>query len=487
MATMLLWSLLALILTAGAEVEAKPPPLRPPRLLVISYDAFRYDYFERDFTPFLKQLKLKGTHADYMRNVFVTKTFPNHHTISTGLFVESHGVVDSEFYDPKTNRTVKYSDELFHYNNDINPIWTLNEIGGEGRYSGVMMWPGSNFKYHGTHSTFTVPWNMSVPWTERVDQLLSWFNHPKTPINFGMMYIEEPDFHGHGIGINHPRFNEVLKKLDYVTKYLHDKLKEKCLTDVNVVHLSDHGMATVTLDRIVNLTNYINPADYKTAGLSPVISIFPNPGKENEIYNKLKKASEHTKEFDVYLNNEIPARYHFSKNPRIGPMVVIAKVGYSFEGLYYSFPWYEKEFNITINEKSEFGFHGYDNNATEMHPFFFGVGPAFLPECKVPPFDNVDLLPLFCEILDIQCPQVNGTVGELRNCLTKHQYEAVLYKGIYIGGIVISILGIIALFLVYLRRKRIAKHNAKYRILTEEAVLENQLWDEGDIFESNVR
>ena len=85
---------------------------------------------------------------------------------------------------------------------------------------------------------------------------------------------------------------------------------------------------------------------------------------------------------------------------------------------------------MTVNEKSEFGLHGYDNNATEMHPFFFGVGPAFLSECKVPPFNNVDLLPLFCEILDVNCHQVNGTLGELKNCLTKHHYEAVLYKGI---------------------------------------------------------
>ena len=124
------------------------------------------------------------------------------------------------------------------------------------------------------------PWNISVPWKERVDELLSWFNHPKTPINFGMMYLEEPDFHGHGIGINSARFNDLLTKLDQITKYLHDKLKEKCLHDVNVVHLSDHGMSTVTIDRIVNLTKYINPDDYTSAGLSPTMSIYPRAGKK---------------------------------------------------------------------------------------------------------------------------------------------------------------------------------------------------------------
>ena len=65
-----------------------------------------------------------------------------------------------------------------------------------------------------------------------------------------------------------------------------------------------------------------------------------------------------------------------------------------------------------------------------MHPFFFGVGPAFIEDCKVPPFDNIDLLPLFCEILEIQCIEVNGTMGALKNCLYKHEYQAILYKGI---------------------------------------------------------
>ncbi|CAB0039489.1 unnamed protein product, partial [Trichogramma brassicae] len=109
------------------------------------------------------------------------------------------------------------------------------------------------------------------------------------PINFGMMYIEEPDFHGHGIGINGARFDEVLLKLDEITYYLHEKLRENNMTDVNVIHLSDHGMATVTIDRIVNLTNYIDPKDYTTSGLSPVIHIYPRPGMKHGIARKKVK------------------------------------------------------------------------------------------------------------------------------------------------------------------------------------------------------
>ncbi|KAK1134725.1 hypothetical protein K0M31_007505 [Melipona bicolor] len=78
-----------------------------PKLLVISYDAFRYDYFDRNLTPFMNKLKHEGTYTDYMMNIFVTKTFPNHHTMATGLYAETHGVVDNEFYVPVSGNTNK--------------------------------------------------------------------------------------------------------------------------------------------------------------------------------------------------------------------------------------------------------------------------------------------------------------------------------------------------------------------------------------------
>lgn len=76
----------------------------------------------------MSQLKAKGTHVDYMMNIFVTKTFPNHHTMATGFYAETHGVVDNEFYDYVAHNISKYSYELFHYNDSILPIWVNDAI-----------------------------------------------------------------------------------------------------------------------------------------------------------------------------------------------------------------------------------------------------------------------------------------------------------------------------------------------------------------------
>ncbi|XP_032671220.1 bis(5'-adenosyl)-triphosphatase ENPP4-like [Odontomachus brunneus] len=447
------------------NVEAGVLNLPHPKLLVVSYDAFRYDYFERNLTPFMSQLKAAGTHADYMMNIFVTKTFPNHHTMATGFYAETHGVIDNEFYDYTTNNVTKYSYKLFHYDNSILPIWTINEKSGKGRHSGTMMWPGSIYEYQGIKPTFAQQFNDTISFEDRIDMLISWFVHPTNPINFGILYIEDPDYHGHAIGINSAEFNEVLQRLDNITRYLHNKIDHYGLTDLNVIHLSDHGMASVTLERIIDLTNYINSSDYTFVGTSPGLHIFPHAGKEEQIYQKLKFAAEQTKTFKVYKREDIPKKYCYSNNDRIGPIFVIAEIGYAFQNLYDVIEYYKQKFNITVNNQTEFGLHGYDNGDPEMYPFFFANGPAFIPGCKLAPFNNTDLFPLFCQLLDLKCPTVNGTLSHVIKCLQTQYFvrypagRTVRFPStIVIIASILSLLTAVALFalnIICVRKRRL--------------------------------
>lgn len=95
-------------------------------LLLVSFDAFRPEYFERNVTPFMNDLRKKGTYTEYLRNVFPTKTFTNHHTISTGMFPEQHGVLGNTLYDNQLKQELKYGYELFHYKENVMPIWVSN-------------------------------------------------------------------------------------------------------------------------------------------------------------------------------------------------------------------------------------------------------------------------------------------------------------------------------------------------------------------------
>uniref|UniRef100_A0A224XZF4 Putative ectonucleotide pyrophosphatase/phosphodiesterase 5 n=1 Tax=Panstrongylus lignarius TaxID=156445 RepID=A0A224XZF4_9HEMI len=147
------------------------------RLLVVSFDGFRYDYIDRNITPNLHMLKSKSTSARFLVNIFPTQTYPNHFSLATGLYSEHHGVLASEIYLPEKNLELKYGYDLWHYNDSVMPIWTLNEKAGY--LSGVMMWPGSEFEYVNTKTTYVFKYNLSVPWEDRVNTVMDWFTDKK--------------------------------------------------------------------------------------------------------------------------------------------------------------------------------------------------------------------------------------------------------------------------------------------------------------------
>lgn len=53
--------------------------------------------------------------------------------------------------------------------------------------------------------------------------------------------------------------------------------------------------------------------------------------------------------FKVYRKDEIPEKYHYGNNKRVGPIFVIANVGYAFQNLNDTIQFYKKKFNITGN------------------------------------------------------------------------------------------------------------------------------------------
>lgn len=94
-----------------------------PVILVISYDGFRYNYLDKNVTPNLNKLRISGSYAEYMRTAFITKTFTNHHSIATGVYPEVHGILANDVYDPEYGKVLHYSDEFWHYNDAVVPVW----------------------------------------------------------------------------------------------------------------------------------------------------------------------------------------------------------------------------------------------------------------------------------------------------------------------------------------------------------------------------
>lgn len=97
-----------------------------PIILVVSYDGFRHDYLQRVKTETLDSLRRNGVTVPYMQPVFPTKTFPNHQSIATGVFAETHGIVDNTLYDRAHSKTFSgFTDDpgFWNYHPEVLPMW----------------------------------------------------------------------------------------------------------------------------------------------------------------------------------------------------------------------------------------------------------------------------------------------------------------------------------------------------------------------------
>lgn len=77
----MLWSLV-LLWAAGAL--AAPLHRARPKLLLISFDGFRWDYDRDVDTPNLDQMARDGVKAEYVTPPYITITSPAHFTLLTG-------------------------------------------------------------------------------------------------------------------------------------------------------------------------------------------------------------------------------------------------------------------------------------------------------------------------------------------------------------------------------------------------------------------
>ncbi|KAJ8954062.1 hypothetical protein NQ318_004367 [Aromia moschata] len=249
-----------------------------PILIVVSYDAFRYTSFDTELVPNMKRLKNVGTYADHLINVFPTKTFPNHHSIATGLYpkctVSSVTAITILTMERRSRRRSIFRDY------DV---------------------ARASFPYQGQNITYIKTFQPDYDWSERVKTVISWITDDEKPANLVMLYFEEPDTHGHAFGPDSEIVNELIEKLDNITLYLEEQLEQHNLSDkVNVIHLSDHGMVSVTPPYFINITQYLKNGTYEWTGASPCIQIIPHDGYEDEIYKSLKAGSEKQGHFTVF-------------------------------------------------------------------------------------------------------------------------------------------------------------------------------------------
>ncbi|KAF4749266.1 ectonucleotide pyrophosphatase phosphodiesterase 5, partial [Perkinsus olseni] len=100
------------------------------KVIMVSMDGFRWDYYGNTSTPNLDYFNEKGVQALHLINAFTTVTFPNHWTLVTGAWQETHGIVSNEMWDPNLGERFFMNTTKSDFFQEAEPIWgTTSRLG----------------------------------------------------------------------------------------------------------------------------------------------------------------------------------------------------------------------------------------------------------------------------------------------------------------------------------------------------------------------
>ncbi|XP_018408839.1 PREDICTED: ectonucleotide pyrophosphatase/phosphodiesterase family member 2 [Nanorana parkeri] len=373
--------------------------LRPP-LIIFSVDGFRASYMKEGakVMPNIYKLRTCGTHAPYMRPVYPTKTYPNLYTLATGLYPESHGIVGNSMYDPvfDANFSLRSREKFNHRWWGGQPLWIT--AGKQGLKAATFFWP------------------VSIPYQRRVLTVLQWLHlsDSERPYVYAL-YSEQPDQTGHKYGPFSTELSNQLKEIDVIVGMLMDGLKQmKLHRCVNIMFVGDHGMEEATCERTEFLNSYLNNVDDfvflpGSLGRLRTKNSLPKHDPKVVVANlTCKKPDQH---FKPYLKQYLPKRLHYANNRRIEDIHILVDR-----------KWHVARKPVDVYKKPTKGCvfqgdHGYDNKISSMQTVFVAYGPTFKYKTKVPPFENIELYNLMCDLLGLKPASNNGTHGSLNHLL----------------------------------------------------------------------
>jgi predicted AlkP superfamily pyrophosphatase or phosphodiesterase len=404
----LLFLAVCLLVVSGCAQE-RIRDLRPT-VILLSIDGMRFDYIDRFRPENLQRIAARGVRAKWLIPSFPTKTFPNHYTIATGLYPEHHGIIENNIRDFGTTFTLNRREEV------QNPRWWLGEpiwVTAEkhGIRAASFFFPGTETEIRGRRPSFWREYDGKVPNFERVDQVLQWLDLPvaERPQMF-TLYFSDVDDAGHGFSPDSKEVADAVKRVDEAIGRLIEGLRARGIEEkVNIVIVSDHGMATVYRRNSVIMDDYFNLEDAEAILTTGEIwQIFPKEGRTEKILSGLKKIAN----AKCWAKNEIPARLHYQASPRIAPIVCSADEGW----MMVSRQQFEN-YRARADFDSPRGAHGYDNAYESMRATFIAAGPAFRKGYLAEPFENIEIYNVMCRILGLTPAENDGDLNRVKKML----------------------------------------------------------------------
>jgi len=379
----------------------------PHALILISLDGFRWDYQQLTETPNIDALAKWGVQAERLIPAFPSKTFPSHYTTVTGLYPGEHGIVSNNMRDPRW-------DGEFHLGSEEllkgrwwggEPIWTTAHR--HGLVTASYFWPGSEVLINDDRPDYYYAYDGSVPYQERVDQVLAWLDLPESERpSFITLYFGDPNDTAHDFG---PESREALAAVrrvdDMIGRLVKGVEARGVLASTDIVLTADHGMAEMPEDRVIVLDRYVELLEDEVFEGGAFLQIYPAEGRETELLSALQGAHPN---LHVWARDEIPERYRLAGNPRLAPIVGVPDVGWTVTT------------RIALRDvwgRVIPGQHGGDPLHPDMAGIFIASGPSFARGARVPAFENVEIYNLLAGALGIEPARNSGDLSRVPGIL----------------------------------------------------------------------
>nr|XP_014343027.1 PREDICTED: ectonucleotide pyrophosphatase/phosphodiesterase family member 2 [Latimeria chalumnae] len=411
--------------------------VRPP-LIIFSVDGFRASYMKKGskILPNIDRLRSCGAHSPYMRPVYPTKTFPNLYTLATvrcmslgrsSLRFRRRGFRESLI----VAQNFRICGQFHHMCKKLELIFNpkLKTRTSQNCFCIFLNYVFETFTqlfFIVLQFSFLFSSSRVIPYERRILTMLHWLNLPDSerPYVYAF-YSEQPDVAGHKHGPFSPELNTPLKETDRIFGQLMDGLKQmKLHRCVNVIFVGDHGLEDTTCERTEFLSSYLPNVDdiiLIPGSLGRIRSRYSNNPKYDPkaIVANLtcKKPDQH---FKPYLKQHLPKRLHYANNRRIEEIHLLVERR-----------WHVARKPVDVYKKPSgkcffHGDHGYDNKINSMQTVFVGYGPTFKYKTKVPPFENIELYNIMCDLLGLKPAPNNGTHGSLNQLLRTPVYKPVM-------------------------------------------------------------
>lgn len=321
------------------------------------------------------------------------------------MYPESHGIVGNTFWDPSEEAEFYYTDP----DRSMNPKWWVGEpfwvtAEQQGLRTAIHMWPGSEAHIMGVEPSFLDDFKGDEKLPKKTARILEFLDKPGLEDPDAAVedmrpqiiaaYVPNVDGDGHKYGPNSTEIRSTISRVDSMLDDIFKGLEERNLTNiVNVIIVSDHGMATTDVNRMIQIDDLVDLDKVEHIDGWPLTGIRPKKPEDLQIlYEQAVEKSKSNPNFEVYLKDkDMPERYHFSNNDRIAPLWIVPKTGWAIVK--------KAEFNIQEAKAENLvyhprGLHGYDHEHPLMRAIFIARGPAFphQPHSKIDVFRKFDPL-----------------------------------------------------------------------------------------------